>query len=402
MHTSPSFVHLVWITVALLVAVGNGLGAQEPESRAAEIAVAQEEKAGALSPPKVGFVERQLLAIERAGGFGVARGLFVTFGGIKRGSGASIGPAYAKTFTSGALLQARTVYSIRNAKVAQVSLLSPRVAGRRLIFGTLVRWQDVPKVRFHGIAPGVPGRGATYAETQTEVSATAAFRPVRLLRFGAGVGYERFETAVPSTLNPALLGLFVGVPGVNANPRYVHTHGSAAIDSRESEGYTRHGSLLRATLHDYRQQNTGPFSFRRLDGVAEQYVPILRGNWVIYLGVRASTTMTDSGQVVPFFLQPDLGGHDLRGFDNYRFIDRHSIEATVEYRWYAQEFLDAAIFYDAGKAVPRRADLDFTGLNRDYGAGIRLHGPRTTVLRIEVARSRERTRLIFAFSPVGG
>jgi hypothetical protein len=105
---------------------------------------------------------------------------------------------------------------------------------------------------------------------------------------------------------------------------------------------------------------------------------------------------------VPFFLLPDLGGSDLRGFDNYRFRNRHSMLLTAEYRWYAQEFLDGAIFYDAGKAVPRRGDLDFTGLKSSYGAGIRLHGPRTTALRIDVARSREGTRLIFAFSPVGG
>jgi hypothetical protein len=75
---------------------------------------------------------------------------------------------------------------------------------------------------------------------------------------------------------------------------------------------------------------------------------------------------------------------------------------TAEYRWYAQEFLDGAIFYDAGKAVPQRGDLDFRRLKKSYGAGVRLHGSRMTVLRLEVARSGEGTRLIIAFSPVGG
>ena len=198
------------------------------------------------------------------------------------------------------------------------------------------------------------------------------------------------------------IGLFAGVPGVGADPDYLHSFGSAAIDSRDADGYTRHGTLLRATIHDFRQQNTGPYSFRRLDGVAEQYLPILSGNWVFYFGVRASTTQTDAGQSVPYFLMPDLGGHYLRGYGTYRFVDKHSITVTAEYRWYAQEYLDAAIFYDAGKAVPERSQIDFTALNQSYGAGIRLHGPRTTMLRIEVARSHEGTRLIFAFSPVGG
>ena len=105
--------------------------------------------------------------------------------------------------------------------------------------------------------------------------------------------------------------------------------------------------------------------------------------------------------MVPFFLMPDLGGDTLRGFANYRFRDRHSINVTAEYRWYAQEFLDAAIFYDAGKVVPDRRSLDFNGLKSSFGAGIRFHGPQTTALRIDLAHSHEGLRLIFAFSAVG-
>jgi Omp85 superfamily domain len=112
--------------------------------------------------------------------------------------------------------------------------------------------------------------------------------------------------------------------------------------------------------------------------------------------------MTDGNDTVPFFLLPDLGGSDLRGYPTYRFRDRHSMIATAEYRWYAQEFLDGAIFYDAGKTVSRREDLDFQRLKSSYGAGIRLHGSTMTVVRLEVARSREGTRFIIAFSPVGG
>lgn len=386
----------------LVMSSGPALRAQESGSRAEEVAAAQEKKARALSPYKAGFVEREILGIEHAGGFGVAHGVFVAFGDIKRGSGMSLGPAYGKTFASGSVLVAKAVYSIRNAKVAQVSLQAPPLAGRRFTLATRVRWQDVPEVPFHGLAPGLAEEEGTYAETVTEAGATAAFRPVRLLKFGAGLALQQFETSAGRGSQANQIGLFAGAPGVDADPRYLHGYGSAAIDSRDGEGYSRHGSLLRATVHDYRQQNAGPYSFRRVDGVAEQYVPLLRGNWVIYLGLRGSTTMTGSGESVPFFLLPDLGGSDLRGYDTYRFRNRHSMLLTAEYRWYAQEFLDGAIFYDAGKAVPLRGDLDFRRLKKSYGAGIRLHGSRTTVLRLEVARSGEGTRLIIAFSPVGG
>ena len=71
------------------------------------------------------------------------------------------------------------------------------------------------------------------------------------------------------------------------------------------------------------------------------------------------------------------------------------------YRWYAQEFLEGAVFYDAGKTVSDRKSLDFDGLKSSIGAGIRFHTPQTTILRLEVTHSREGMRFIIAFSPVG-
>ena len=61
-------------------------------------------------------------------------------------------------------------------------------------------------------------------------------------------------------------------------------------------------------------------------------------------------------------------------------------------------FLDTAVFADAGKVAAARTDLDFSGLKSDYGFGFRFHGPTSTPLRIEVARSHEGLALIFASS----
>jgi hypothetical protein len=374
--------------------------AQEPESRAEEQARRQEVKARTLTPYQQPWIERRLIDIEEAGGFGVSRGLVVVFGDVKRGSGFAVGPSYGKAFASGFSLGTKAVFSVRGYKVGQVSAQSPSFAGHRVMFRARARWQDAPTVPVYALGPDSPKISTDYAETKTEVSGEGLFRPVRLLRFGAGVGVERFETAVGAERDPDD-PLLLSMPGANADPRYVHGQAFAAIDSRNAPGYTRRGTLLEATFHDFREQNDGRYSFQRLDGAAEQYVPILHGNWVVYLGLRASTTTAENGREVPFFLMPDLGGRDLRGFSNYRFRDRHSIVATAEYRWYAQEFLDAAIFYDAGKVVPDRRSLDFNGLKSSFGAGIRFHGPQTTALRIDVAHSHEGLRLIFAFSAVG-
>jgi hypothetical protein len=390
------------LIAAIVVAAATDASAQEPASRADEQARRQEEKARSLQPDRKNWLEREFLGIESGAGFGAPAGFFVAFGDIKSSSGVALGPAYSRLFDSGALVQLKGVYSIRNFKLAQFALTAPPLAQGRLTLAGRARWQDAPSLAFYGLGTPSEKIRADYAETKTEISAAAELRPVRLLRFGGAVGVERFETGPPDSGKTSIETVFTDVPGLNADPEYLHMRVSAAIDGRDSDGYTRRGTLLRVVYHDFRQQNAGPYSFQRTDGTAEQFLPILHGNWVLYLGLRASTTTAAAGHDVPFFLMPDLGGgHDLRGFGNYRFRDRHSILVTAEYRWYAQEFLDAAVFYDAGKTVPNRGDLDFSGLQSDVGGGVRLHGPQTTMLRVEVAHSREGFRLILAFSPVG-
>jgi hypothetical protein len=373
--------------------------AQEAGSRSEEEARQQQEKARKLSHSNRNFLERALLGAEQAGGFGVPHGFFVAFGDIKRGSGIALGPAYGRVLSSGTRVVGKGVYSINDYKLAQLSAVTAPLFADRLVISGRARWQDAPTVRLYALGPDSPNVRTEYAETKTEASGNALFSPFRPLQFGGGVGFEAFSTGSAHSADPRL-GLFA-VPGMGADPTYLHTKGSVAVDWRDSPGYSRHGTLLRGTVHDYRDQDTGLYTFQRIDGDAEQYVPILHGNWVIFLALHASTTSTSAGHDVPFFLMPDLGGEDLRGFANYRFRDRHSIYVTAEYRWYAQEFLDGVIFYDAGKVVPDRSSLDFSNLRNSFGAGLRLHGPQNTAVRLEVAHSSEGMRVILGFSPRG-
>ena len=372
--------------------------AQDAGSRAEEEARKQQQKAANLSTYKPNFIERRILEIENEGGLGNRTGPFVTFGDIKRGSGIAGGPAFGWVRPNGTKLVVKAGISINNYKLLQLGGHSSPLLRDRLVISGRARWQDAPAVLLFPIGTDSPNVRTDYAETKRELSAQALFRPVRVLPLGGGVSFEGYETGSShSSSAPSF-----PVPGFGVDPSYLHSHASAAIDFRDGDTYSRHGTLLRATFHDYHQQNGDSFSFQRLDGAAEQYVPVLHGNWVIFLRLRASTTSTSAGQTVPFFLMPDLGGgHDLRGFTHYRFRDLHSIDMTAEYRWYAQEYLDAAIFYDAGKVVPDRDSLDFSNPKRSVGVGVRLHGPQMTIIRVEVAKSKESLRLLFSFQPVG-
>ncbi len=397
----PSAHRAFALTAVVASLLWTPIAASAQSTREEEQAKQQEEKARSLKKDTPNRVEQWFLDLDERGGFTVPPTWSLTFGDIKRGSGIALGPQYAKLLTSGALLTAKGAYSIRNFKMAQVAMRSPQLAHGRFVVSGRARWQDAPELPVYALGPDSSEARTNYGEQKTELSAEAWLRPVRFLRFGAGTGLERFDTSFPThATGPEESRLPSGLPGTAADPDYLHSFASAAIDSRAGQGYSRSGTRLEGTLHDYRQSNDGPYSFRRVDGTVQQLIPVLHGNWVIDLAVRASTTTTSAGETVPFFLLPDLGGANmLRGFGNYRFRDRHSILFTGEYRWYAQEFLDVALFYDAGKVVPLRGDLDFDHLEKGYGIGLRFHTPRATVLRMELARSREGLSFIFAFSP---
>jgi outer membrane protein assembly factor BamA len=129
----------------------------------------------------------------------------------------------------------------------------------------------------------------------------------------------------------------------------------------------------------------------------QQFIPLLRENWVMVF--RAATSMTDTSGAnqVPYFMMPYLGsGETLRAFQNRRFRDRNSLLLQAEYRWTPAHFVDMALFADTGKVAAKRSDLNFDGLHTDYGIGIRFHGFRRNVLRIDLAHGNEGFNLIFS------
>lgn len=399
-------IRLVLFAITVLLAIPARAAAQSsaaPASRAEEHVRKQQEKAKHTRHHEPGFIERQLLRFDNRGRVTTVKGIAPTFGGIKAGSGFALGPAGGYTFRDGSFVDAKAVFSIRSYKLLQARYQARPLADGRLIVSGRLRWHDAPNGPVFALGPDSPDARAEYDEQRTEMSAQALARPVPFLSLGGGTAWEKYRTSggAIATSEDEALPIVPPLPGLDADPRYLHSFATAALDSRESPGYSRSGTLFQAALHDYRALDGQPYSFRRVDAVAQQLVPVRSGNMVFDLAARVWSTSEDSGDLVPFFLMPTLGGSDfLRGFRNYRFRDRHAMLLTGEYRWYAQEYLDGVLFYEAGKVAPRLADLDFNDLEKSYGIGLHIHSPKTTLLRLELARSREGLRFIFGFSPV--
>jgi hypothetical protein len=374
---------LVLTTLFLLV-----VPARAQETRQEQQAAARAEKAAELRPYEPSRLERRLEAME--GMLASKRMVYLAMGSSFDGAGLSFGPGYRRRFADTGTIDAKATWSVRNVRSADIRLAVPTTAARRLAIDTHAGWVDAPSAPFYGVGGHtIKAERMPFHFTSTVVGVAGTVKATKRLGVGASLDAVQAEGG-RTDLSAA----------DTAAPLYRRTALRAAFDSRTSPDYSRRGGLYRIEWADYHQINDGVHSFRRVDAEVQQFVPLMRENSILAFRALASTTATDAGQHVPFFLMPELGGNALlRGFPAWRFRDRNRMLLSGEYRWTAGPLVDMAVFVDAGKVAARPSDLNFKGLEVTHGIGLRLHTPSATITRLEVARSREGVSLIMSFSP---
>ena len=368
------------------------------ESRAATIAEQQAKKAEALRPYEPDGLERTLTRVEDAL-INSPSGLYPFLGSVFTGGGFAIGPGYRQYYGDRTFWDAKGLFSIRGYKLGELSTDSLGHAHGRIDLFANVGWRDATRVAFYGLGnDSLRSAVSGFDLQQTYGTAGARIRPSSWTIVNSAIAVENFKTGngrggARSTLDAFTLQ---DAPGLGAKPTYIHTMASAGIDWRPAAGYARRGGLYELAYHNYADRKDA-HSFDLLQLQFVQHVPILRENWVVSIRSQVQTTLHDD-DVVPFFLLPSLGsGSTLRAYPSWRFRDRHSMLETLEWRWIPNRLgFDMALFADAGKVAARRGDLDFHGLRGDAGIGARFHGPAATMLRIELARGSEGTRLVFS------
>lgn len=357
------------------------------DTRAEEIARRQAEKARRLEPNRATAAEKTLEWLEAH--FTDPNTVYLTFGGLYPSSGLAPGVALRRAFGH-ARLNTGVAYSLRNYKLAHVSLGFPELAGDRVEIDTHARWLDATQVPFYGIGNATSKDArVNYGLRALEAGATVALKPVEWFRIGGGLALRQFEDRAGAGSRPLETGS--AIPGLFTEVRYRQATAFTAIDTRESSGYSRSGGLYSLALHDF---TDNPSSFRRVDAEVQQLLPLLKEHWVLAFRGLVQTTDIDGDQRVPYYLLPSLGGaRRHRGYSDFRFQDRHMLLVTGEYRWLPSRVLDMALFIDAGKVASDRRDLDFDGLKTAYGIGLRIHGPTFTPLRLDIARGDEGIRV---------
>jgi hypothetical protein len=376
---------------------GESLVAQQ--TRSDEIAQQQAQKATDLRPYTQGRVEETIENLRRRM-LEEPSGFYPVFGSVYSGGGFTLGAGYRRLFAENAQWYVRGLYSFKNYKLIETGTASLGHLDGRLTLSVAGGWRDATQVAFFGLGMDTSqDQRANTRLSQAYANGAATLRPVPYVVLEGAASLEGFNQQDPQGDFPAVGAIYTpeSAPGVDADVTYFHSTGLAGIDTRPAAGYARSGGFYGLFWHNYLDVDD-VYSFDRVDVDLVQHVPVMRETWVLSLHGRVQTTVGEG--VVPFFLLPSLGsGSTLRAYQSWRFRDRHSLLTSAEWRWIPNKLgFDMALFFDAGKVTARRADLDLSDLKTDWGVGARFHGPRVTVLRLDLARGSEGWNLVFAAS----
>ena len=334
----------------------------------------------------------------------IKNGLYPDLGNMPTGSGwISAGPGYRHWFAGDRLfVDGSAAISWRAYKMVQARIELPQLLRSRLTLGAQTRWQDLTQVTYFGEGPTTEeSQRSEYRLESVNVAGYATLHPVQRLSIGGRAGWiGRPSIAAPAGTfergYAATQDMFPDDPVFARadQPNYGYGEVFVALDDRDHRSHPTRGGLYRAAWSAYSDRDTGGFSFGRSELEAARFVPLASSRVVLAAHGWLVATHAGDGQVVPFYLEPSLGGHNtLRGYADYRFHDRTTLVFNLESRFALFTHIDAAVFADAGNVAPRVADLNVD--RRSYGAGVRLHTRRATVARVDVAHGSEGWRVLF-------
>ncbi|HUG55343.1 MAG TPA: BamA/TamA family outer membrane protein [Vicinamibacteria bacterium] len=406
--------------------------APEPDTRAERLRRLRLAKLQRLAPPRPGFLERNLLAIEKAerpsvldwnlGGFyprvqNIARGSEVAAGVRlwKPDLGRTPLDLHASAFHSlngyefydlqaGVLPHQGRRFpprSTRGDDVYELGDVRTTFASRLTAYGSL-RYEHWPETAFYGLGEEASAQSrTTFLLQQASYQGVAAYQAGRHVALGVRAGLRQFfvgpggEEGVPTT---QAVFSESRAPGLTRQPDFFHWAASLLVDGRDEPGNPHRGGMLALSWEEFDDLDSSSHRFRRFGADARAFLPLGSPQRVLALRARVSADRPASGNVVPFYLQETLGGGpDLRAFRTFRFRGEKAVLGQAEYRWEAWPAVELALFADAGRVYGRGEDFSLDGLVHDWGVGLRFKTYEATVFRLDAAWGSEGPRVLARF-----
>ena len=162
------------------------------DTREAEIAALQREKAAHLAPHRPHWAEELLLQarqtlVEQPSGF------YPYFASVYSGGGFTLGEGYRHYTGDRTHWSIAGLYSIKGYKLIEASEVSPGHWSGRLDLRATAGWRDATQVAYHGLGIDSPAEGAAYRMQQGYAGGGATIRPHKFLLFTADGGVRELH-----------------------------------------------------------------------------------------------------------------------------------------------------------------------------------------------------------------
>jgi outer membrane protein assembly factor BamA len=370
------------------------------------------ERAKKLSAYEPGKLEKAMLWVEKvdpAARLAPHDGFFVQYGYRWRpvGAGMGLGAGWRHDlFHRNARAVVGAGISMRNYQMLMADFSTPYLLDNRLEFGVQARYRHNPQEDYWGIGPdSLADDRVSFLAEYTDFEGRAIVRPTPWLEGGTRFG--RVNTSLGEGTDsrfPSIEERFTDAtaPGLAAQPDFAYTELYGAVDYRDQDNNARDGGLYSLAWRTYSDRDLDHYSFRSVDLILQQFVPIFDKKRVFAVQGRLQSASADAaaGEQVPFYFKPTLGGSTShRGFNDFRFRDDAVVYLNAEYRWEALTGLDMALFSDWGTVAPSVERLRFSELENAYGIGFRVNSYKSVWLRLDIGfGGGEGVRYFFKFS----
>ncbi len=394
------------ISILIMSTVSILLG-QSSQSRTEEIEKAKDDKAKALKPEQASKAENFLrkLKDQNVESFQLSyKGLSPKIGNMVNGAGFAAGLQYLKDDLLNGEMTARASAQVSSRAYEKYELeaIFPKLAKDKLLIDLIASHRNFKGLNYYGNGPQSRRTGrSNYQLEDTSFDAILGVSPTRYWKLGTsngalltnvGRGRDSRFISTDRQYSPNV------TPGIDQQTDFLRASVFSQIDYRDNPLGAKSGGNYVIQHSWYHDMDRGRFGFRRLDVDLEQHIPFLNRTRRLVLRAKGTFTETDNNKQVPFYLQPIVGGSDdLRGYRFFRFTDRNAVVYNAEYRWEIFSGMDGALFFDAGKVMPRRSLLKLSDLETSAGFGLRFNARNATFLRLDVGFSQEGFQIWFKF-----
>ena len=379
--------------------------------RAQTITAAEQAKAAHLHPGEAPHgeqvfdkVENQLL--EKVF---LPDGFHLQLGGLPSGGGFALGPRYTRPDLVRNRLSSDSflVGSTKKWWKGQSTLQTNPFFNHHLTLRADAGYENAASMPFYGEGARSSSLETNFRREFTTVHiaplfhfgegrVTAGYSPGGLL-VNVGPGDTGVSVSADRVFNEA------GVPGLERQSKFVTGTSMVEFDRSHATFSDLNGFRLEAIDTQFWDKSGNSASFHLLQTQGTAGYSFLNGMRTVIFRVRNESTIHASGQVVPFYLQPTLGGpDDLRGYPRYRYYGNNASIISGEYRWSVAGTLEMALFGDGGDLYSRPGLIGVRDFKGDGGVGFRVKNKQETVMRFDIGVSPEGVQAWFVFNPAFG